>query len=85
VLYRVAPFQIDLQIEAKPGHDRVVVTGQVLDMGRPEKRGNSVRENIGGKELNKSLCFRQFANKDEWSPKVGMRNFFAQLIHSSLQ
>jgi hypothetical protein len=36
VLYRAAPFQIDLQIEAKPGRDRVVVTGQVLDMGRPE-------------------------------------------------
>ena len=36
VLYRAAPFQIDLQIEAKPGHDRMVVTGQVLDVDRPE-------------------------------------------------
>jgi hypothetical protein len=42
VLYRVAPFQIDLQIEAKPGHDRVVVTGQVLDMGRPEIFGSGL-------------------------------------------
>jgi hypothetical protein len=56
VLYRADPFQIDLQIEAKPGRDRVVVTGQVLDMGRPEifasglyvtisnRWGNPVRE-----------------------------------------
>jgi hypothetical protein len=42
VLYRVAPFQIDLQIEAKPGDDRMVVTGQVLDMGRPEIFGSGL-------------------------------------------
>jgi hypothetical protein len=36
LLYRADPFQIDLQIEAKPGHDRMVVTGQVLDVGRSE-------------------------------------------------
>jgi hypothetical protein len=35
MLYRADPFQIDLQIEAaKPGHDRMAVTGQVLDVGR---------------------------------------------------
>jgi hypothetical protein len=42
VLYRAAPFQIDLQIEAKPGHDLMVVTGQVLDMGRPEIFGSGL-------------------------------------------
>jgi hypothetical protein len=36
MLYRADPFQIDLQIEAKPGHDRMVVTGQVLDLGRSD-------------------------------------------------
>jgi hypothetical protein len=34
MLYRADPFQIDLQIEAKPGDHHMVVTGQVLDMGR---------------------------------------------------
>jgi hypothetical protein len=42
VLYRAAPFQIDLQIEAKPGHDRMVVTGQVLDVDRPEMFGSGL-------------------------------------------
>jgi hypothetical protein len=43
VLYRAAPFQIDLQIEAaKPGHDRMVVTGQVLDVDRPEIFGSGL-------------------------------------------
>jgi len=36
MLYRADPFQVDLQIEAKPGHDRMVVTGQVLDLGRSD-------------------------------------------------
>jgi len=36
ILYRADAFQIDLQIEAKPGHDRMVVTGQVSDLGRSD-------------------------------------------------
>lgn len=36
MLYRADPFQIDLQIEAKPGHDRMAVTGQVLDLDRSD-------------------------------------------------
>jgi len=40
VLYRAATFQIDLQIEAKPGH--MIVTGQVLDVGRPEIFGSGL-------------------------------------------
>jgi hypothetical protein len=49
VLYRAAPFQIDLQIEAKPGRDRVVVTGQVLDMGRPEIFASSLHLTISNR------------------------------------
>jgi hypothetical protein len=40
MLYRADPFQIDLQIETKPGHDRMVVTGQVLELGRSEIFGS---------------------------------------------
>lgn len=36
MLYRADPFQIDLQVEAKPGGSRIVVTGQLLDLSNPE-------------------------------------------------
>lgn len=36
MLYRAESFQIDMQIEAKPGGGHVLVTGQVLDVNRPE-------------------------------------------------
>jgi hypothetical protein len=35
ILYRADPFQIDVQVEAKPGSNRVVVTGQLLDLSNP--------------------------------------------------
>jgi len=36
MLYRADPFQIDVQLEAKPGDGRIVVTGQILDLSNPE-------------------------------------------------
>jgi hypothetical protein len=33
MLYRAEPYQIDLQIEPKPGSNRLVVTGQLLEIG----------------------------------------------------
>ncbi len=36
MLYRADPFQIDVQVEAKLGANRIVVTGQLLDLRRPE-------------------------------------------------
>jgi len=35
MLYRADPFQIDLQLEVKPGGNRIVVTGQLLDLSNP--------------------------------------------------
>jgi len=35
MLYRADPFQVDLQLEAKPGGSRIVVTGQLLDLTKP--------------------------------------------------
>ena len=35
MLYRADPFQIDLQIEAKPNSSDLMVTGQVLDSSNP--------------------------------------------------
>jgi predicted heme/steroid binding protein len=42
MLYRADSFQIDLQIEPKPGHDYIIVTGQVLDVGRSEVFGSGL-------------------------------------------
>lgn len=36
MLYRADPFQIDIQLEARPGDNRIVVTGQVLNLSNPE-------------------------------------------------
>jgi len=43
MLYRADPFQIDVQVEAKPGGNRVVVTGQLLDMSDPGVIGRDAR------------------------------------------
>jgi len=46
MLYRADPFQIDLQIEAKPGSSDLLVTGQLLDLSNP---------GIAGKDVNITL------------------------------
>lgn len=46
MLYRADPFQIDLQIEAKPGSNDLMVTGQLLDLSNP---------GIAGKDVNITL------------------------------
>ena len=43
MLYRADPFQIDLQIEAKPGGNDLMVTGQLLDLSNPGIAGKDVR------------------------------------------
>ena len=43
MLYRADPFQIDLQIEAKPDSNNLVVTGQLLDLSNPGIAGKDVR------------------------------------------
>ena len=42
MLYRADPFQIDLQIEAKPGGNDLQVTGQLLDLSNPGIVGKDV-------------------------------------------
>jgi hypothetical protein len=36
MLYRADPYQIDVQLELKPGGNRVVVTGQLLNLSSPK-------------------------------------------------
>lgn len=49
VLYRADSFQIDLQIEAKPGANRIAVTGQVLDVSRPEIIGSGLEVTLSNR------------------------------------
>jgi len=42
MLYRAEPYQVDLQIEAKQGGNKLVVTGQLLDLRNPDVPGRDV-------------------------------------------
>jgi hypothetical protein len=46
MLYRAEPYQVDLQIEAKPGANKLVVTGQLLDLRNPDAPGRDVPVSI---------------------------------------
>jgi len=43
MLYRADPYQIDIQIEAKPEGNRLMVTGQLLDVSSPGTVGRDVK------------------------------------------
>jgi hypothetical protein len=43
MLYRADPYQIDVQIEAKPEGNRLMVTGQLLDVSSPGAVGHDVK------------------------------------------
>jgi hypothetical protein len=42
MLYRADPYQIDIQIEAKPQGNRLMITGQLLDVSSPGVVGRDV-------------------------------------------
>jgi hypothetical protein len=42
MLYRAEPYQVDLHIEAKRGANKIVVTGQLLDLRNPDLPGRDV-------------------------------------------
>ncbi|HEY2548253.1 MAG TPA: hypothetical protein VGI46_19430, partial [Candidatus Acidoferrum sp.] len=43
MLYRADPYQIDIQIEPKPGTNRLVITGQLLDLSNPDVIGQNIQ------------------------------------------
>jgi len=43
MLYRADPFQIDIQIEPKLGSNRLVITGQLLDLSHPGVIGRDIQ------------------------------------------
>lgn len=42
IIFQAEPYQIDIQFEAQAEHNRLVVTGQLLDVSHPEKVGRDV-------------------------------------------
>ena len=46
MLYRADPYQIDIQIEPKPGTNRLVITGQLLDLSNPGVIGRDIQVTI---------------------------------------
>jgi hypothetical protein len=43
MLYRADPYQIDVQLEMKPGGNRIVVTGQLLNLSNPKLIASGAR------------------------------------------
>lgn len=43
MLYRADPYQIDIQIEPKQGTNRLVITGQLLDLSNPGVIGHDIQ------------------------------------------
>lgn len=61
LLYRAEPYQIDLQIELRPAGNRLVVTGQLLDVSRPEMVGSDVQVMLSdGREYIVNTVTNQF-------------------------
>jgi hypothetical protein len=61
MLYRAEPYQIDIQLEAQPERNRLVVTGQLLDISHPEVVGRDVQVTLSdGRESVINTMTNQF-------------------------
>jgi hypothetical protein len=49
MLYRTDPYQIDIQIEPKPGANRLVITGQLLDLSQPGVIGRNIQVTLSNR------------------------------------
>jgi hypothetical protein len=76
MLYRADPFQIDVQVETKPGGNRIVVTGQLMDLSNPTVIGNDARivlSNMRGQVVNAvTNQFGEFSGEIENSGDLQM-------------
>jgi hypothetical protein len=76
MLYRADPFQIDVQVEAKPDANRIVVTGQLLDLSNPGVPGREARivlSNMRGNVVNTvTNRFGEFSGEIENSGDLQM-------------
>jgi len=49
MLYRADPYQVDIQIETKPEGNRLVVTGQLLNVSRPDFGASNVHVTLSNR------------------------------------
>jgi hypothetical protein len=69
MLYRADPYQIDIQIEPKPGSNRLVITGQLLDLNHPGVIGRDIQVTLSNRRGNTVLAatnqFGEFSGEIE--------------------
>jgi hypothetical protein len=69
MLYRADPYQIDIQIEPKPGGNRLVITGQILDISNPGVIGRDIPVTISNHRGNSVIAatnqFGEFSGEVE--------------------
>jgi len=77
MLFRADPFQIDLLIESQAGGRSIVVTGQLLDLGRPEIVGPRLPvtlSNLRGRVVQAATNqFGEFCQEIESSGKLELK------------
>jgi hypothetical protein len=69
MLYRADPYQLDIQIEPKPGSNRLVITGQLLDLSHPGVIGRDIQVTLSNRRGNTVLAptsqFGEFSGEIE--------------------
>jgi hypothetical protein len=69
MLYRADPYQIDIQIEPRPGCNRLVITGQLLDLSHPAIIGRDIQVTLSNRRGNTVLAatnqFGEFSGEIE--------------------
>jgi hypothetical protein len=61
MLYRADPFQIDIHIELEPEQNRLLITGQLIDLSHPEMVGRDVQVMLSdGREYLVNTTTNQF-------------------------
>jgi hypothetical protein len=69
MLYRADPYQIDIQIEPRPGSNRLVITGQLLDLSNPSVIGRDIQVTLSNRRGNTLLAgtnqFGEFSGEIE--------------------
>jgi hypothetical protein len=69
MLYRADPYQLDIQIEPKPGSNRLVITGQLLDLSHPGVIGRDIQITLSNRRGNTVMAatnqFGEFSGEIE--------------------
>jgi hypothetical protein len=69
MLYRADPYQLDIQIEPKAGSNRLVITGQLLDLSHPGVIGRDIQVTLSNRRGNTVMAptsqFGEFSGEIE--------------------